>query len=166
VTVDALAATAPGDAHGSTTWDAGRSGGRLIVAWQHPESRLIAPVGLLEHGRELYRFRYLRRAGDLPDFQPFLSFPTWERTYTSQLLFPMFAQRIMTRGARISFGSSGNSTSTRTPRRGSSWRGRRAEATATWFRSSRSPPCVTMARPPAASSYTAFDMSPAGSYRS
>lgn len=84
-----------GEADATPDWDAGRSSGRLVVAWQHPISRLIAPVGLLEHGAEMYRFRYLRRAAELPDFQPFLSFPVWGHTYTSQWLFPFFAQRIM-----------------------------------------------------------------------
>lgn len=77
-------------------WDAGRSAGRLIVAWQHPQTRLIAPVGLLEHGgAEGYRFRYLRRAAELEGFEPFLSFPEWDGDYTDSSLFPMFAQRIM-----------------------------------------------------------------------
>ncbi len=78
------------------TWDAGRSPGSLIVAWQHPETRLIAPVGLLEHGHDLgYRFRYLRCASTVDSFLPFLSFPEWQRAYTSQHLFPLFSQRIM-----------------------------------------------------------------------
>lgn len=77
-------------------WDAGRSSGRLVVAWQHPRTRLIAPVGLLEHEDEQrYRFRYLRRAAELPDFQPFLGLPELERTYESSSLFPIFTQRIM-----------------------------------------------------------------------
>lgn len=97
MTVDEAAVRHVGTAPDSVdTWDAGRSTGSLIVAWQHPESRLIAPVGLLEHGSEdVYRFRYLRRAADLPGFQPFLTFPELERTYTSARLFPLFTQRIM-----------------------------------------------------------------------
>lgn len=82
------------DASNRHAWDAGRSGGRLVVAWQHPESRLIAPVGVLEHGIG-YRFRYLRRAVRVTDFRPFLSFPRWEQTYLSESLFPLFSQRIM-----------------------------------------------------------------------
>jgi hypothetical protein len=75
--------------------DAGRSPGSLIVAWQHPMSRLIEPVGLLEHGLAVgYRFRYLRRAAEVADFQPFLSFPELTQTYTSARLFPLFAQRV------------------------------------------------------------------------
>lgn len=77
-------------------WDAGRSSGSLLVAWQNPDSRLISPVGLLEHGGEAgYRFRYLRRAPGVAGFRPFLSFPDWKRTYSSRHLFPLFSQRIM-----------------------------------------------------------------------
>lgn len=76
--------------------DAGRSPGKLVVAWQHPETRLIAPVGLLEHDQEdQYRFRYLRRAAEVPDFQPFMGLPDLYRSYRSSRLFPIFAQRIM-----------------------------------------------------------------------
>ncbi|MGI5127113.1 hypothetical protein ACQEVB_09915 [Pseudonocardia sp. CA-107938] len=76
-------------------WDAGRSMGRLIVAWQHPTLRLISPVGVLEHGPTGYRFRYLRRARELAGFQPFLDFPAWHGDYRDERLFPLFAQRIM-----------------------------------------------------------------------
>lgn len=79
----------------SVAWDAGRSLGRLVVAWQNPESRSIAPVGLLEHGYEAYRFRYLRRARQVQGFRPFLGFPVWSVDYRSERLFPLFAQRIM-----------------------------------------------------------------------
>lgn len=83
---------------GSTSvlpWDAGRSPGRLVVAWQNPDSRRIAPVGLLEHVEAGYRFRYLRRAPRVPGFRPFLGFPEWGADYRSESLFPLFAQRIM-----------------------------------------------------------------------
>ncbi len=75
-------------------WDAGRSLGRLVVAWQNPEDRRIVPVGMLEHGPDGYRFRYLRRALRTPGFRPFLSFPEWYGDYRSEWLFPLFAQRI------------------------------------------------------------------------
>jgi hypothetical protein len=76
--------------------DVGHSSGVLIVAWQNPDTRLIAPVGLLEHGDGYgYRFRYLRRAKETPDFLPFLSFPRLDGTYVSENLFPLFSQRVM-----------------------------------------------------------------------
>lgn len=79
----------------TSDWDAGRSMGRLVVARQDPASRLISPVGFLDHGRDGYRFRYLRRARELAGFQRFLAFPSWNRDYRAERLFPMFAQRIM-----------------------------------------------------------------------
>jgi len=96
MTVDDVAVRPVRAIRGNEAWDAGRSPGRLVVAWQHPETRLIAPVGLLEHDEERgYRFRYLRRVASVPDFQPFLGFPALERTYESPRLFPIFTQRIM-----------------------------------------------------------------------
>lgn len=94
MSVDGIAVVEP-SASTSVAWDAGRSPGRLVVAWQNPDSRLIAPVGLLEHGHEAYRFRYLRRAHDVGGFRPFLGFPEWTVDYRSERLFPLFAQRIM-----------------------------------------------------------------------
>jgi hypothetical protein len=78
------------------TEDSVQTVNRLVVAWQHPQSRVIAPVGLLEHRNDAgYRFRYLERALAVPDFQPFLGFPDLHRSYESARLFPIFAQRIM-----------------------------------------------------------------------
>lgn len=97
MTADVAAApsiTPAADAASSPVWDVGGSPGRLIVAWQNRTTRLIEPVGLLEHGPP-YRFRYLRRAGQVEGFRPFLSFRELERTYTSPNLFPLFSQRIM-----------------------------------------------------------------------
>jgi hypothetical protein len=98
MTVDEAVA-APGAAHArastsSADWDVGRSPGSLIVAWQHPVTRLISPVGLLEHGAG-YRYRYLRRAPHVEGFLPFLGFPSWHQTYIADRLFPLFQQRIM-----------------------------------------------------------------------
>lgn len=76
--------------------DVGSADGNLFVAWQHPHTRLISPVGLLRHGPdERYLFRYLRRARETAGFAPFLSFPVWEREYVSEWLFPLFSQRVM-----------------------------------------------------------------------
>jgi hypothetical protein len=82
------------DTTSSPVWDVGGSPGRLVVAWQNPGSRLISPVGLLEH-EPGYRFRYLRRAEAVPDFRPFVGFPAFDRTYRSTALFPLFSKRIM-----------------------------------------------------------------------
>lgn len=92
--VVAVPSATTADVGSSPVWDVGGSPGRLIVAWQNRTTRLIEPVGVLEHGPP-YRFRYLRRAGQVDGFRPFLSFRELERTYTSQNLFPLFSQRIM-----------------------------------------------------------------------
>ncbi len=68
---------------------------RLAVAWQHPESRSIQPVGLLEQVADGYRFRYIRNAGAVPDFKPLPTFPDLDRDYWSSRLFPLFRQRVM-----------------------------------------------------------------------
>jgi len=68
---------------------------RLLVAWQHPQSRIIAPVGRLEQQGDRYTFRYLRRASEVEDFRPFIGFPELARSYVSSQLFPLFRQRVM-----------------------------------------------------------------------
>lgn len=69
---------------------------QLVVAWQHPDTRVIAPVGLLEHRDTAgYWFGYLRRAATVPGFHPFVGFPDLHGSYRSPYLFPMFRQRIM-----------------------------------------------------------------------
>lgn len=75
--------------------DGGSAPSRLVVAWQHPQTRLISAVGMLDVETERYRFRYLRRAIRTTDFRPFLGFREFERTYLSDELFPLFQQRVM-----------------------------------------------------------------------
>lgn len=69
---------------------------RLVVTWQHPNSRLISPVGMLNFDGQTYSFYYIRNAVDVEDFGPFLGFPELETHYESERLFPLFAQRAMT----------------------------------------------------------------------
>jgi hypothetical protein len=75
--------------------DGGSASRRLVMAWQHPQRRLISPVGMLDIETERYRFRYLRRAMTTTDFRPFLGFREFEHTYLSDELFPLFQQRVM-----------------------------------------------------------------------
>ncbi len=75
----------------------------LVVAWQHPETRAISPVGLLERTDDGFAFSYLRSAAELEDFRPFLGFPEIGVRYTSRRLFPLFRQRLMEPG-RPDFG--------------------------------------------------------------
>jgi len=68
---------------------------RLAVAWQHPETRHIQPVGLLWQNEGRYNFRYIGNVHSVPGFVPFLSFPHLHSRYRSERLFPLFAQRVM-----------------------------------------------------------------------
>ena len=77
---------------------AGRSSGmaqRLVVAWQHPVERSIDPVGFLTYDGHIYRFTYVRNALQVKDFRPLLGFADLHRSYSSDELFPLFAQRAM-----------------------------------------------------------------------
>jgi hypothetical protein len=68
---------------------------RLVVAWQHPERRLIEPVGLLIYDGHIYRFTYIRNAEHVQGFRPLLGFADLHQSYASGDLFPLFAQRAM-----------------------------------------------------------------------
>lgn len=80
------------------TLDSERASGhfpRLAVAWQHPETRHIQPVGLLWQRNERYYFRYVSNVHQVDGFAPFVSFPRLRSRYSSSRLFPLFAQRVM-----------------------------------------------------------------------
>jgi hypothetical protein len=68
---------------------------RLVVAWQHPGTRAISPVGFLSYDGDAYRFAYIRSAARVEDFRPLLGFPELGSGYRSADLFPLFAQRAM-----------------------------------------------------------------------
>src|SRR6266496_1406159 len=68
---------------------------RLVVTWQHPDSRRIDPVGFLSYDGRVYRFAYIRNAQQVKGFQPLLGFEDLGRGYESEQLFPLFAQRVM-----------------------------------------------------------------------
>lgn len=75
-----------------------RSGGgtqRLVVTWQHPNTRKIAPIAFLSYDGHVYRFGYIRNVAQVKDFQPLLGFERLDRSYESEQLFPLFAQRVM-----------------------------------------------------------------------
>ncbi len=67
----------------------------LIVAWQHPVTRAIAPIGLLGHVNGKYTFVYLKDAPNVTGFRPLLGFPDFAQQYVSEHLFPIFSQRVM-----------------------------------------------------------------------
>jgi len=70
----------------------------LYLAWRQPDQRWW-PVGrLVREAAGTYEFSYTEGALDaarLANFAPILSFPDFRRTYRSESLFPMFANRIM-----------------------------------------------------------------------
>lgn len=68
---------------------------RLLVAWQHPETRTITPVGVLEQRAAGYSFAYLRHALEVPGFRPFIGFDNLHSRYESPTLFSLFRQRLM-----------------------------------------------------------------------
>jgi hypothetical protein len=68
---------------------------RLAVAWQHPVSRAISPVGFLSYDGHVYQFAYMRNAQSVTDFRPLLGFPELYKAYCSADMFPLFAQRAM-----------------------------------------------------------------------
>jgi hypothetical protein len=78
----------PGKRSGETTR-------RLVVTWQHPDERLIEPIGLLDYDGDYYRFGYIRHALAVKDFRPLLGFRDLHGSYVSEHLFPLFAQRVM-----------------------------------------------------------------------
>jgi hypothetical protein len=84
----AAVACEPGDRSATTAR-------RLVVTWQHPADRNIEPVGFLEYDGECYRFGYIRHVLSVEDFRPLLGFRDLYRTYSSEELFPLFAQRVM-----------------------------------------------------------------------
>ena len=70
----------------------------LFVAWRPPMPNQTGwrPVGRLEHDGELYRFWYLqgaRKAG----FQPFAGMTDLNQIYESDELFPLFANRLLSK---------------------------------------------------------------------
>ena len=72
----------------------------LFLAWQDYESRVWFPIGRLTYDGTRYQFVYIKGAKDAEQqcgFQPLISFPQWDQVYYSTHLFPVFANRLMSR---------------------------------------------------------------------
>lgn len=69
----------------------------LYVAWQEPESREWVPVGQLSRSGRTYKFAYTRGAIRAERFQPFGPLSDLYSTYESDTLFPVFANRVISR---------------------------------------------------------------------
>jgi len=73
---------------------------RLYVSWRDPLGS-IHPVGLLVRKRdgqgERFVFAYLKLAEQLEQFRPLPGLPDLHRRYESDVLFPVFSNRVMPR---------------------------------------------------------------------
>ena len=71
----------------------------LYVAWRAgtPEDGAWSPVGKLEHVNDLYRFQYTRGAQTAENFDGFVGMHDLRRVYESESLFPLFANRLLSK---------------------------------------------------------------------
>jgi hypothetical protein len=70
----------------------------LFVAWRANEAKDgWGPVGRLEFDSGIYRFCYTRGARSLPQFKPFPQMENIEQVYESEQLFPLFANRLLSK---------------------------------------------------------------------
>lgn len=71
----------------------------LFLAWQDPEERRWFTVGRLDHTGQRYIFRYTKEAERAKErgFSPIVSFPSLRETYTSNEIFPLFANQVLPR---------------------------------------------------------------------
>lgn len=70
----------------------------LFLAWQDPQSRAWFPIGKLTSDGSSYKFVYIHGAEKAQTecgFQPLHSFPSLNKSYQSEELFPLFANRLM-----------------------------------------------------------------------
>ena len=67
----------------------------LFVAWQEPETRRWLPVGRLTHENGKYKFVYTRGAKEAKSFTPFGRMVDLDAAYVSDVLFPLFANRVL-----------------------------------------------------------------------
>ncbi|HZA57248.1 MAG TPA: HIRAN domain-containing protein [Candidatus Udaeobacter sp.] len=69
----------------------------LYLAWQDPESRQWYPVGKLTSDKGIYRFVYTKGATHSKNFIPFGSMRDLHEVYRSPDLFPLFANRLISK---------------------------------------------------------------------
>jgi hypothetical protein len=72
----------------------------LFVAWRSGEEAGWGPVGRLEFDGNLYRFCYVHGARLLPSFRPFPGMDDLDQVYESEELFPLFANRLLSKARR------------------------------------------------------------------
>jgi hypothetical protein len=72
----------------------------LFLAWQDPESRSWFQIGRLTFDGSTYNFVYTEGAQEAQQqcgFQALQSFPRLDQTYSSNRLFPLFSNRVLSR---------------------------------------------------------------------
>lgn len=71
----------------------------VFIAWRSGDetSGRWGPVARVDHGPRGYRFVYTKGARTLPDFQPFVGMPDLELVYESDELFPLLANRVLSK---------------------------------------------------------------------
>ncbi|MEZ2278852.1 MAG: DNA-binding protein [Microcoleus sp.] len=72
----------------------------LLLAWKDPISPNWFTIGRLTFDKNIYQFVYtqgVKEAEEKCAFTPLLSFPRLNEVYTSTYLFPVFANRVMSR---------------------------------------------------------------------
>lgn len=69
----------------------------LYLAWQDPSGRSWYPVGRLTAEGDEYRFVYTRGAKEAPNFVPFPRMQDMKSEYRSRELFPLFANRLLSK---------------------------------------------------------------------
>src|SRR5215472_9545498 len=73
----------------------------LFLAWQDPARRRWYPIGRLSASDGLYTFAYTKGAEEAEreaGFQPLASFPELLTVYVAEQLFPLFTNRLVTKG--------------------------------------------------------------------
>jgi hypothetical protein len=73
---------------------------KLYVFWQDQDIRRWYPVGMLTHRTNLYEFVYTKGAKDASGFIPFGRMNNLHKIYRSEELFPLFANRVLSRSRR------------------------------------------------------------------
>lgn len=71
---------------------------KLYIFWQDPETRGWHPVGMLSRCKDsAFEFVYTKGAKDRHDFAPFERMSDLGKVYRSTELFPLFANRVLSR---------------------------------------------------------------------
>ncbi len=69
---------------------------KLILTWRNPENRAWTPVANLEYKKSKYYFNYLQGA-KVKNFRPFDEMSDLTKTYSSEELFPIFKNRLLSK---------------------------------------------------------------------